>query len=110
MKKKMTLLQEGIVRYHENSDCRLWFQGSPFTEETEKKIAGFAKFSNPEEERDFHDFLDDLEGEYYWAGMIDGFRTCMGLVKELAQFENPHFLRNLLTDLEDREILNSIKK
>lgn len=99
MKNKMTLLQEGIIRYHEDN-YKLWFHGNPFTEKTKRKIVGTVDFANSEEEREFYDALEDYAGEYYWAGIIDGFRMCMGLMKELEQFESPHFLRDLLTDGE----------
>lgn len=99
MKKKMTLLQEGIIRYHEDNH-KLWFQGTPFTEKTKLEIMKFIEFANAEEERKFHDFLEDYAGEYYWGGIIDGCRMCMGLMKELEQFESPHFLKDLLTDRE----------
>lgn len=102
MKNKMSLLQEGIIRYHEDN-YKLWFygnHGNQFTEKTKKKIDGFVNFANEEEKIKFYDTLEDYTGEYYWAGIIDGFRMCMGLMKELEQFESPHFLRDLLMDRE----------
>ena len=102
MKNKMSLLQEGIIRYHEDN-CKLLFQNSVFTKRVEKEIGRFTNFKDKEEELKFTDLLEDYAGEYYWGGVIDGFRMCLGLVKELEQFESHNFLKDLLTD-DDREI------
>ena len=98
MKNKMSLLQEGIIQFHQN-DNKLWFHGSKFTDETTARIVSMV--NDKSNMRDFDDLLDDLVWEYYWGGIVDGFRMCRGLLKELDDFESPDFLRELLTDRQN---------
>lgn len=95
MKNKMSLLQEGIIQFHQN-DNKLWFHGSEFTNTVTEKILSMV--SDKANMMDFEDLLDDLVWEYYWGGIIDGFRMCRGVLKELDDFKNPDFLKDLLTD------------
>lgn len=99
--KKMSLLQEGIIRSHQEEG--IWFQGTEFTEEKERKI--MSMISENVQIITFKNLLNELVWEFYWGGIIDGFRMCRGLLKELDEFENPDFLQDLLSKkvMDERE-------
>lgn len=92
MKKKLSLLSEAIIKCH-SDNFQMLFQGSEFTKVKEKELLGFV----PEEKQfDFDNELSFYAWEYYWGGIIDGFRMCKCLLDELDQFEEPDFLKDLL--------------
>lgn len=104
MKKKqeMSLLSQGIVKFHENHP-ELFFQGSEYIALKEKELEGFVQ----EQQRiAFLNILGESSWEYYWGGIIDGFRMGIGLLKELDEFEHPDFLKDILLspdNLDDSE-------
>lgn len=92
MKKKLSLLSEAIIKCH-SDNFKLLFQGSEFTKGKEKKLLDFV----PRDKRyHFENELSLYAWEYYWGGVIDGFRMCKCLLDKLDQFEDPDFLKDLL--------------